>query len=125
MAFAVIMPVMSPPISPGPAVAATAFSSVQSMAASRMARRSTSGSQRKWARAASSGTTPPNAACSATCESTTSERIAALPSGARRTTAAAVSSQELSIPKTINVFSLASDMGPLLSLLPAKRETQR
>ena len=53
-----------------------------------------------WARAAISGTTPPKAACAAIWLITSSERISPEPSGRRRTTAAAVSSQVVSIPST-------------------------
>ena len=53
-----------------------------------------------WARAAISGTTPPKAACSVTCDSTILDRILPWPSPARSTTAAAVSSQVVSIPST-------------------------
>src|SRR3974377_2202103 len=54
-----------------------------------------------WARAAISGTTPPNAACSLTCDSTTLDRIRPRPSSKRSTNAAAVSSQVVSMPRTI------------------------
>src|SRR5471030_2436339 len=54
-----------------------------------------------WARAAISGTTPPKAACSLTWLSTILDRILARPSPERSTTAAAVSSQVVSIPRTI------------------------
>src|SRR6187401_1090387 len=53
-----------------------------------------------WARAAISGTTPPNLACSSVCERTISDRIRPDPSLRRSTTAAAVSSQVVSIPST-------------------------
>src|SRR5471032_1926683 len=54
-----------------------------------------------WARAAISGTTPQKAVCSLTCESTILDRILPRPSSKRSTTAAAVSSQVVSIPRTI------------------------
>src|ERR1700690_134366 len=54
-----------------------------------------------WARAAISGTTPPKAACSLTCDSTILDKILPRPSSKRSTTAAAVSSQVVSIPRTI------------------------
>src|SRR6202142_3461762 len=54
-----------------------------------------------WARAAISGTTPPKAACSLTCDSTILDRILPRPSSKRSPTAAAVSSQVVSIPRTI------------------------
>src|SRR4051794_27371950 len=52
------------------------------------------------ARAAISGTTPPNAACSSVCDRTISDRIRPDPSLWRSTTAAAVSSQVVSMPST-------------------------
>jgi len=51
--------------------------------------------------AAISGTTPPKAACSVVCDSTMFERMRPLPLSCRSTTAAAVSSQVVSIPSTI------------------------
>src|SRR5215510_13884795 len=60
-----------------------------------------------WARAAISGTTPPNAACSVTCDSTTLERILPWPSSKRSTNAAAVSSHVVSMPRTIISPSIA------------------
>src|SRR5437899_4141814 len=57
-------------------------------------------SRSTWARAAISGTTPPKRACSSSCEWTILDRIVPLPSPRRSTTAAAVSSQVVSIPST-------------------------
>ena len=54
-----------------------------------------------WARAAISGTTPPNGACRSTWLDTTDDSTSTAPSAARRTTAAAVSSQLVSIPRMI------------------------
>src|SRR5471030_2821142 len=54
-----------------------------------------------WARAAISGTTPPKAACSLTCDKMILDRILPRPLSERSTTAAAVSSQVVSIPRTI------------------------
>src|SRR5665213_590897 len=54
-----------------------------------------------WARAAISGTTPPNAACSLTCDRMILDRILPRPAASRPTTAAAVSSQVVSMPRTI------------------------
>ena len=51
------------------------------------------------ARAAISGTTPPKGACSAICEWTTLERMRPRPAASRSTTAAAVSSQLVSMPR--------------------------
>ena len=53
-----------------------------------------------WARAAISGTTPPKGACAAIWLITSSARISPVPSGRSRTTAAAVSSQVVSMPRT-------------------------
>src|SRR5471032_2665672 len=58
-----------------------------------------------WARAAISGTTPPKAACSLVCDRMIFDRILPRPLSARSTTAAAVSSQVVSIPRTIIAFS--------------------
>src|SRR5579884_3543316 len=52
------------------------------------------------ARAAISGTTPPNAACASNWLDTTLDRMRPLPSSWRSTTAAAVSSQVVSMPRT-------------------------
>ena len=57
-------------------------------------------SRSTWARAAISGTTPPKRACSSVCERTILDRIRPDPSLWRSTTAAAVSSQVVSIPST-------------------------
>src|SRR3974377_1388796 len=54
-----------------------------------------------WARAAISGTTPPNAACSLPVHSTPLDKIRPRPSSKRSTNAAAVSSQVVSMPRTI------------------------
>jgi hypothetical protein len=91
---------MTPPISPGPAAAAMPASEEKSVFASFIAVAMTRSSTSTWARAAISGTTPPKAACSAICESTTLERISPRPVSSRRTTAAAVSSQVVSMPST-------------------------
>jgi uroporphyrinogen-III synthase len=55
-----------------------------------------------WARAAISGTTPPNGACSAPCPCTCDDRISPAPPAGARTTAAAVSSQLLSMPRRVS-----------------------
>src|SRR5690242_3266998 len=52
-------------------------------------------SRRRWARAATSGTTPPKRACRSVCEAMTLERT----TGSSVNTAAAVSSQEVSIAR--------------------------
>ena len=71
---------MTPPISPGPAAAATAASCAYSTPASFMARSMMPSSISTWARAAISGTTPPKAACSSVCERTMLDRIRPDPS---------------------------------------------
>src|SRR4029450_14031913 len=60
------------------------------------------------ARAALYGTTPPKRSCSSVCDRTTLERILPLPSPERSTTAAAVSSQVVSIPSTSIGVSLTN-----------------
>ena len=65
-------------------------------------------SRSTWARAAISGTTPPKRACSSVCERTILDRILPLPSLWRSTTAAAVSSQVVSIPSTSIGVSLSN-----------------
>jgi hypothetical protein len=64
-------------------------------AAKRNAARTTGTIARRCSRLANSGTTPPNRACVAICEATTEDSVRA----PRSTTAAAVSSHELSIPR--------------------------
>jgi SMC interacting uncharacterized protein involved in chromosome segregation len=89
-------------MSPGPAVAAMPSISPSVTPASLRAAAMTPSSASTWARAAISGTTPPKAACSAIWLSTMLERIAPRPlSSSRNTTAAAVSSQLVSMPRTI------------------------
>ena len=56
--------------------------------------------------AAISGTTPPNFLCSLNWLETIFDKIFAVPSGFSVTTAAAVSSQLVSIPKKVSFFSL-------------------
>src|SRR4051812_17817538 len=59
----------------------------------------------RWRLDATSGTTPPKRACSSSCEATTLERM----SPSALTTAAAVSSQEVSIPRiAISLREIAS-----------------
>ena len=64
--------------------------------ASTIARAITGLSRSRWARLAISGTTPPNVACSSICELTTLDRTSLPPI----TSAAAVSSQLVSMPST-------------------------
>src|SRR4051812_10441080 len=100
MALAVVRPMMTPPIRPGPAAAATPSISLNDLPASDIARVTIRSSASTWARAAISGTTPPKGACSLICDSTTLDRILPGPSPVRSTTAAAVSSHVVSIPST-------------------------
>src|SRR3954453_18326430 len=100
MALAVVRPTIRPPIRPGPAGAAMPSMSRKVLPASVMAFPTMRSSASTWARAAISGTTPPNAACSLICDSTILDRILPNPSPVRSTTAAAVSSHVVSIPST-------------------------
>ena len=74
-AFAKFTPTSSDPARPGPYVTAIPDRSDHSIPASAHASSSTGTIQRRWARAATSGTIPPDAACIATCEATTFETI--------------------------------------------------
>jgi hypothetical protein len=94
-------PTMTPPTSPGPAVAATPSRSRAARPASLRARATMASMASTWARAAISGTTPPYGACLAIWLSTTEEATSTPPSPPTRTTAAAVSSQLVSMPKTV------------------------
>jgi hypothetical protein len=95
--LAVVKPTMTPPINPGPAVAAMASTPASPIPASDSAAAITPSSFSTWARAAISGTTPAKGACSSIWEKTTLDRI--VPSS--RTTAAAVSSQLVSMPSIV------------------------
>ena len=92
-------PVSSAPISPGSTVTATASMSARVRPAFSSALRVTPQTASVCAREAISGTTPPYSLCISTCEATTLES-SVRPSS---TTAAAVSSQELSKPR-IRIF---------------------
>src|SRR5256885_8090134 len=59
-AFAYTTPTSKAPTSPGPCVTATASTALHETPASARARSTTAGSAARWARLASSGTTPPN-----------------------------------------------------------------
>ena len=100
IAFAVVSPTITPPIRPGPAAAATPESWAKPTPASFIALSTIPSSRSTWARAAISGTTPPKRACSSVCDRTILDRIRPAPSLLRSTTAAAVSSQVVSIPST-------------------------
>src|SRR5215471_2763065 len=94
-------PTSSEPTSPGPCVTAMPSRSGSRTLASASAFSTTGTITSRWRRDASSGTTPPYGAWIASCEATTLDRMRR-PSAS---TAAAVSSHELSIPSTIIVRS--------------------
>src|SRR5207244_8354897 len=97
-ALAALMPTSSEPTNPGPIVAATASRALPSTPDSTSTSATTGVSSCTWARLATSGTTPPKRACRSiwldTTEDSTSEPLA--------TTAAAVSSHDVSIPRMTN-----------------------
>ena len=78
-------------MSPGPCVTATAARSSQPAPAWLIASATTSLTSSVWRREATSGTTPPNCACSSFCDETMDESTSR-----PRTTAALVSSQDVS-----------------------------
>jgi hypothetical protein len=95
-ALASLTPTSNEPMRPGPTVAATAVSSGPRSPPARANASATTGvSSSTWARPASSGTTPPNAACRSTWLATTDDST--LPPAS---TAAAVSSHDVSMPST-------------------------
>src|SRR6056297_8795 len=96
-----ITPDKTPPMSPGPAVTETASTCASVIPARPSASRTAISSFSAWARAAISGTTPPKPACSGVWPKTTEARTSAR-SESRRTNAAAVSSQLLSIPSMVS-----------------------
>ncbi len=93
--LAMVSPTMREPGSPGPRVTAMASRSASSRWACASASATTVSMTLMWWREATSGKTPPYFACSAAWEATTLEN-AARPFS---TTAAAVSSQEVSMPR--------------------------
>src|SRR5215467_4784895 len=100
-------PTSSAPTRPGPAVTATASIALQASPASARARSTTAGSAARWARLASSGTTPPNTWWMSW------ERMTRLASSGGRvapptSTAADVSSHEVSIPRTTSAMAALS-----------------
>src|SRR5262245_60936936 len=97
----------SEPTSPGPWVTAMPSRSGSATPAVSRARLMTGKMTSMWRRDASSGTIPPYGAWTSSCEATMFDRILRPPSR----TAAAVSSQEVSIPSTIMI------PGPLPSRL--------
>src|SRR5438552_10332328 len=104
-AFAYTTPTSSAPTRPGPAVTATASTAPQLTPASSRARSTTAGRAARCARLASSGTTPPNTLC------TSCDRMMRLASSGRprspTTTAAEVSSHEVSMPRTTSATAPA------------------
>src|SRR6266704_1589364 len=97
-ALAYTTPTSRAPARPGPWVTTTASTALQVTPASVSARATTAGSAVRWARLASSGTTPPNTLC------TSCDRMTRLASSGRRrsptSTAAEVSSHDVSMPRT-------------------------
>ncbi len=94
-ALAAATPTSRAPASPGPAVTATASISPASTPAVASARSKVGIIASRCARLATSGTTPPNRACSPTLEATESAS-----SSRPRTSPMPVSSQEVSMPST-------------------------
>src|SRR6266508_1619813 len=97
MALATEQPTRSEPTRPGPWVTAMPSKSLSPMPAASRARLMTGTITSVCRRDASSGTTPPYGPWTSSCEATMLDRILRPPSR----TAAAVSSQEVSIPRTI------------------------
>ena len=95
IAFAYVSPTSREPARPGPEVAATASRLLQVMEARSSASRTTGTTARRCSRDASSGTTPPYLPWTENWLATTEERTHVSSS----ITAAAVSSQELSIAR--------------------------
>src|SRR5689334_12836913 len=94
-ALAAATPTVSAPASPGPDVTATASTSDSRTPASSQARSIVGTIASRWARLATSGTTPPNRACSSTELATASASRRA-----PRTIPIPVSSQDVSMPRT-------------------------
>ncbi len=93
--FAAATPTRSAPARPGPAVTARASTSPRLIPAVSQARWIVGTIASRWAREATSGTTPPYRACSSTEDATASAR-----SAWPRTTPTPVSSHEVSMPRT-------------------------
>src|SRR5579884_952537 len=104
--FAYVSPTSKEPTRPGPAVAAIAARSAIRVPDCCKASRVTGTIARRCSREASSGTTPPYLPCVESCDATIEERMAGRP-WACSTTAAAVSSQEDSMPRMRTIFTLA------------------
>src|SRR5207245_1763943 len=98
-------PTSSAPTRPGPAVTATLSTAPQLTPASSRARSTTAGRAARCTRLASSGTTPPNTLC------TSCDRMMRLASSGRSrsptSTAAEVSSHEVSMPRTTSATAPA------------------
>src|SRR5215207_11438300 len=109
-ALAALRPTSSEPTRPGPDVAATASTSWSATPASTSASATTGVSSSTWARLAISGTTPPYLAWRSIWLATTDDRTRV----ARSTTAAAVSSHDVSMPRITSAMALAA-YGPRAS----------
>src|SRR5689334_15899260 len=109
-ALAAATPTVSAPASPGPDVTATASTSDSRTPACAQARSIVGTIASRWARLATSGTTPPNRACSSTELATASAS-----SRSPRTRPIPVSSHDVSIPST-------SGSSAILVALPRSRQ---
>src|SRR4051794_10184397 len=96
MALPIERPTRSAPTSPGPRVAATTSTSRSEIPARASASPLTAGQLARCSREAISGTTPPYGRCAASWLDTTDDSTRPAPSS----TAQAVSSQEVSMPRT-------------------------
>src|SRR5262245_43013878 len=108
------MPTRSEPTKPGPSVTAMAAKPSKPVCACSSARRTTGTMARKCSREASSGTTPPYFEWVASCDATTDDRTF-FPSS---TTAAAVSSQHVLIPRMATAIGKFGS--PPIRLSPAR-----
>src|SRR5699024_8680534 len=100
-AFAAATPTSNEPANPGPAVTAIASTSANRSSAVSKARVTVGTMASRWARLATSGTTPPNRACCSTLEATSSANNVTVPSSWTATNPIPVSSQDVSTPITI------------------------
>ena len=125
-AFANDTPTSSDPTRPGPCVTAIAPSSPGLACASPSARSTTPQMSRTCWREASSGTTPPHSRWISTCDATTFERIAhgRAASPVSSTTAAAVSSQEVSMPR-MSMLKFGGRAAVRLDRLPQRLGVRR
>ena len=120
-AFAAAIPTRSAPTRPGPTVTATVSRSPNPTPAATRASSISGFNASTWARAATSGTTPPNRSCRWTCEAIRFERTVK-PSS---TTATAVSSHEVSMPRVINASSPSHHRGLVASGSDAAIDSSR